>query len=284
MPLHTVAAVLAGDVDDATRLLDEHVRDLEQRARDAALVAETVKMAFGRSGSGVVVSAAELADAIAQVFPAAAQGGEFPVLRGIFVEATQNSLVLTATDRYRLTTRTLVDVGGGGGDWSRVVDAAELAAALSSVRRDEDIRVSASVAEFRLDGGGVDLRFTALDDVFPDYRSMLGSLRPVSTRAVLSREALLQVLNDAGSTAVRCWFGSGGLTSTIGGDDLLVPATVEGTDVTLTFDPATLRPAVEGAVGPEIMVDISGPDQPVVIRSAGAGDLTTLVMPVRADS
>jgi hypothetical protein len=32
-------------------------------------------------------------------------------------------------------------------------------------------------------------------------------------------------------------------------------------------------------VGPEIMLDISAPDQPVVVRSATDGDLTTLVMP-----
>ena len=33
-------------------------------------------------------------------------------------------------------------------------------------------------------------------------------------------------------------------------------------------------------VGPEVMLDIAGAAQPVVVRSADNGDLTTLVMPV----
>jgi len=56
-------------------------------------------------------------------------------------------------------------------------------------------------------------------------------------------------------------------------------ASVAGAAVTVTFDRTTLRPAVCGAVGPDIMLDISGPTDPVLIRSASDGDLTTLAMP-----
>jgi DNA polymerase III sliding clamp (beta) subunit (PCNA family) len=58
-----------------------------------------------------------------------------------------------------------------------------------------------------------------------------------------------------------------------------LPAIVTGSDIDLAFSPATLAPAIRSAVGPEIMLDISAPNQPVVVRSATDGDLTTLVMP-----
>ncbi|HLS76065.1 MAG TPA: hypothetical protein VK083_04640, partial [Nocardia sp.] len=43
---------------------------------------------------------------------------------------------------------------------------------------------------------------------------------------------------------------------------------------------AVLRPAVDSALGPDLMLDLATPDRPVVVRSATDGDLTVLVMPV----
>lgn len=54
------------------------------------------------------VPAGMLAGAIEQVLPAAAHTDGIPVLNGIFVELEPNAITLTATDRYRLSTRTLV--------------------------------------------------------------------------------------------------------------------------------------------------------------------------------
>lgn len=49
--------------------------------------------------------------------------------------------------------------------------------------------------------------------------------------------------------------------------------------MTIHFAVTTLYPAVATAVGPEVMLDLIAPDQPVLIRSADDGDLSTLAMP-----
>ncbi|WP_251050271.1 hypothetical protein [Streptomyces sp. ISL-86] len=46
------------------------------------------------------------------------------------------------------------------------------------------------------------------------------------------------------------------------------------------FDPAVLAPALEASVGPDVLLEISAADRPVVVRSADQGSFTTLVMPV----
>lgn len=48
------------------------------------------------------------------------------------------------------------------------------------------------------------------------------------------------------------------------------------------FPFATLYPALAASVGPDVMLQISQPDLPVVVRSADGGDFTTLAMPVKA--
>ena len=61
-----------------------------------------------------------------------------------------------------------------------------------------------------------------------------------------------------------------------------IEATITGAPVDLAFEVTTLYPAVASALGPDVMIDISGTDMPVVVRSADNGDLTTLAMPVDA--
>ncbi|MGW0916640.1 hypothetical protein ACWD1Z_33680, partial [Streptomyces sp. NPDC002784] len=54
------------------------------------------------------------------------------------------------------------------------------------------------------------------------------------------------------------------------------------TDTPLTneADQALLAPALEASVGPDVLLEISAADRPVVVRSADQGSFTTLVMPV----
>lgn len=54
-----------------------------------------------------------------------------------------------------------------------------------------------------------------------------------------------------------------------------------GPALRIAFDPAVLVPALEAGVGPDVLLEITSADQPVVVRSADQGSFTTWVMPVR---
>jgi DNA-binding transcriptional MerR regulator len=83
--LDAIAVILSGDAEPAKRLLDAHILDLENRAREPKTVVRSVKhtLSAGTGASHVTLPAVMLADAIGQVRPAAAQGDEFPVLTGL---------------------------------------------------------------------------------------------------------------------------------------------------------------------------------------------------------
>jgi hypothetical protein len=61
-----------------------------------------------------------------------------------------------------------------------------------------------------------------------------------------------------------------------------VPADIIGEPVAISFQFTTLHPALVAGVGPDVMLEISRPNLPVVVRSADDGDFTTLAMPVKA--
>ncbi|MFE7801301.1 MerR family transcriptional regulator [Nocardia sp. NPDC057440] len=279
VPLEVISEILAGDAERATRLLDAHVLELRRRAEEAAVVAGTIKDTIGDTATGqTALSAATLAAAIDQVRSAAARTGEIPVLAGVLVEASAGSLTLTATDRYRLSTRTMA-IGRSAADWSLVVDAGDLAAIGSWLREAEEVTVAPAAGALVVVADGSERRCRTIDDSFPDYRAMLASLAPVRTRVLVIRDRLLDMTEGYDGTILCSADATELALSRADGRTARLPVTLTGPGITLAFAAPTLSPAIRAALGPEIMLDIAAPDLPVLIRSATDGDLTTLVMP-----
>ncbi|MEV6658005.1 MerR family transcriptional regulator [Nocardia fluminea] len=406
MPLPAVTALLAEpDPARALVLLDEHLADLDRHQgeiRAAAAAALAALLASHGSGGGarrvpaddrggapsplamrhpepergspgtrdeVWVSGPVLAAAIDQVATATVADAELPVLDTILFEADGSQLILTATDRYRLATRTVrrtrVDAAVGDAVWNATVNADDLRAAASWLRRRHTValrphldrvefRTAAtdSLNDDRVEASEPTTRHaTRPDDTrrycrrstqdFPDYRAMLAALAPVRTRVVLGRAALLDAMERADSTTVvlhttatgtvsvtagSSWVEHTPSTRPVASGDLAaressqlprprgrsccrsvevgprevvdtagaaatgeepewaaaqdIPrATATGPAMTIHFAVTTLYPAVATAVGPDVMLDLIAPDQPVLIRSADDGDLSTLAMP-----
>ncbi|EME23224.1 DNA polymerase III subunit beta family protein [Rhodococcus triatomae] len=284
MPLDRIVEILDANPDRAGALLDEHVDHLALRAGQARDTATAIRATLGQPGGSVpiaVVRGPGFAAAVEQVLAAAAHDTEHPALTGVRVESSEDGLVLTATDRYRLSTRTVATARPGAG-WAGTVHGDDLRLSSGWLRRQPEVELRAD-ARGLVAVGGSDVRVCRLlPEPFPDHRAVFASLAPVSTRVVVARNALVdamsgvpgdRVLLDVTRDALR--------VSGAGARPVEVAASVQGDDVALAFEVTTLYPAITSAAGPDVMFDVSAPDQPVIVRSADDGDLTTLAMPVR---
>ncbi|MEV6364270.1 MerR family transcriptional regulator [Nocardia asteroides] len=259
-----------------------------------------------------------LAGAVDQIATATVTDPDLPVLNSIHLEARGEDLVLTATDRYRLATRTLrttqaaaaatptadfgaatvdptatlaaddlraADIAATGAaiaDWSATVDADDLRGVASWLRRTHTVcvRPGATHLELSADAAREDRRRCRRGaEEFPDYRAMLAALPPVTTRVVLNRAAALAALEGCAASAITLVVEPAEVRLGVAP----MVATVAGPPMTIHFAVITLYPAVAGAVGPDVMVDLLAPDLPARIRSADDGDLLTLAMPCRPD-
>jgi hypothetical protein len=122
-----------------------------------------------------------------------------------------------------------------------------------------------------------------LSEDFPDYRLMLAALGEVNTRVTVSKELLLRALEEHPGERIALHVGPHAVTVRSADDDhpsIDLTATVTGPALQIWFELTTLYPAVSTAIGPDVMLDLRGIDQPVTIRSADRGDLTTLAMPI----
>ncbi|KQU58921.1 hypothetical protein ASG84_14485 [Rhodococcus sp. Leaf278] len=267
MPLDKVAAALDGDEAAAVEIVDRHVEELAARARAAAEAAASIRRLFDEKCCTATVSAADFASAVAQVSSAAGTSDDFPVLRGVLIQVDGGAVTLTATDRYRLSTRSLVAQCSAGTSWSRIA----AVGSLEAVPVAGTLVLTATADSMVIDSDGGRAEVDAIDGQFPDWQAVMDGLAPTVTRVVLQRDF---VPLDGGT--VRVVAGPNGVSV----DDVAVPAQVTGPETVVFFDAAVLQAAVASAVGPDLMLDIAAPDQPMLVRSALDGALTTLVMPV----
>lgn len=282
MPLRAVDEVLAAGPDDAVRLVEEHVAavagDAASAKRQAAVILASLA---GEPRPTASLSGPVLAAAIDQVLTATTLEPGLAVLNGVRVELAPEAVTLTATDRYRLATRTLAPIEPISLTWAETVDADDLRACLPWLRRSPRGSIAVTGNGLWI-GGSESRRCRLLAEPFPDYRLMLDALPPVLTRVAIEKTLLLRALeaNSSSVVSVRVRGGEIGLRGEAP-DEVRAPATVTGPDIDLAFEMTTLYPAVSSAIGADLLLDLRGPDLPATIRSADNGDLTTLAMPTR---
>ncbi|MER7278506.1 MerR family transcriptional regulator [Dactylosporangium sp. NPDC000244] len=270
LPLVDVRRVLDGPADEAEALLTRHLRAMEEA------VAATRELLRGR---GLAVRGALLAEAIGQVSPAAAAGGEFPVLGGVLFEAAEGEVRLVATDRYRLAIRSL-RASGSASPARAIVAVARLEEARPWIAGQDTVRLHIGGGEVRLG----DRVLPAMPGEFPEYRAILNGLPEPVVRVVAPREALLRALGDDPGEDPADDPGAGIDLTVDGGlhvGGAAVPAEVSGGPMALRFQFRTLYPSIAASIGPDVLLRIAAPDLPVVVRSADDTDFTTLAMPTK---
>lgn len=284
MPLATVGTALDARPDDVAGLVDEQVAKV---ADDAAVVrqrAAAIKSSLAGQPGLVIATLAGpvLSTAIDQVLTATAYEPGMAVLNGVHVESTPDAVTVTATDRYRLATRTLVPADPADVAWAATVNADDLRNSLPDLRHSPRVTIEATTHGVRLRlSGRQDRHCGVLSEAFPDYRLMLAALPEVTTRVTVPKAPLLGALEQHAAARVSLHAADTVLTVAAGSE---LPATVTGPPVEIRFEMTTLYPAVSSAIGSDVLIDLRGPEAPATIRSADLGDLTSLAMPSTRDS
>lgn len=293
LPLTSARTVLDGPPQQAVRLLEEH---LEQVASKAELTRRAVTdvLAGLRGEPGtcrVTLTGPELASAVRQVAPAAAAAdrvtlpGEDPaleeVLRCVLIEVDADEVRLAASDRHRLSVRTLHLREGNDTPGRALVPVPDLVDLAGWARPQPEVALTLAGGRLTADGPAGSRGVPTRDGDFPAYRAILDGLPTATTRAMVSRERLHSVLEEDLPEVVTVDLREGSIALDPPGVEL--EAVVTGRPMRIGFAPALLRSALEASVGPEVMVDLSEPDRPALVRSADQGTFTTLVMPYRLD-
>ncbi len=235
-----------------------------------------------------VISTDLFAEAIGQVAVAAGRDDTLPMLTGIRVEISGSSVVLAATDRFRLAVRELTwtasspDIAG-----AVLVPAKTLAEAAKTGSDGTEVHLSLGVGSnvgresllgIRSEGKRSTTRL--LDVEFPKYRPLLPTEHTaVATMAVAElTEAIRRValVADRGAQ-IRMEFSEDMLRLSAGADNLGraeedLPVSFAGEPLTIAFNPTYLTDGLGSLHSERVTFGFTVPSKPAVLRPAGEDD------------
>jgi len=228
------------------------------------------------------------AEAIGQVAVAAGRDDTLPMLTGIRVEISGQSVVLAATDRFRLAVRELT--------WSAAAPDVEAAVLVPAKTLSEAAKSGADGAEVHLSlgagsavgkdgllgisGNGKRSTTRLLDAEFPKFRQLLPTEHTaVATVGVAElSEAIKRValVADRGAQ-VRMEFSADVLRLSAGADDVGraeedVPVEFAGEPLTIAFNPTYLTDGLGSLHSERVSFGFTTPSRPAVLRPAGDDD------------
>lgn len=285
MPLTGIREVFDAPPEETGALIDAHVAGIAADARATQARASAIKEQLGTGGvrPTLHLRGPVLAEAIEQVLAATGRAPDHPVLSGVHVRVDHAEVSLTATDRYRLTRRTLIAARPSPQPWSGVLDGEQLRWISHELRHSIDVAVELGTTEviFRVPDGR---RFSCrvLDTEYPDFQLMLDSLAEVRCRVTVPKHLLLRALENTTRPVTVVSVVEGLLLVRDGdepGEAHRIGAEITGQMEDTSFATTQLFPAVSSAIGPDVLLELRGEHQPMTVRSADRGDLTTVLMP-----
>jgi DNA polymerase-3 subunit beta len=232
------------------------------------------------------VARESLLETIERVSRAASRDESRPVLTGILVRFEGTSLVMAATDSYRMAVKE-TELAEPGPELDAIIPARALGE-LARIAAGEHIQLGVQENHVVFGTGDAWLTTRRIDGQFPNYKQ----LRPEAFELELElpRDELLQVVRRAGvmvqrNSPLRLRFAEGELTVSAQSQDVgetreSLPAGYTGDPLEIGFNADFLREGLESVKGDQVKVQLINPLRPGLL-SADGDDFWYLIMPIR---
>jgi DNA polymerase III subunit beta len=237
----------------------------------------------------VVLSSAQVADALRQVVRAASNDDARAVLTGVLWASEDTGVKMVATDSYRLAVRDLPQTTMLAEGQKVLVPSRALNELQRVLAGTDELTVRLGAREAVFEAGTTRLTTRLIEGEYPNYRNLL----PPSYPNVLTvgRDALLEALRRVkilaqDATPVRLTLGADTLqltaiTQDVGNATEEIDAVYEGAEMTVAFNPEYLAAGVDAVEGDEVTLSTLDPMKPAVLRGVGHDEYLYLLMPVR---
>jgi DNA polymerase-3 subunit beta len=229
------------------------------------------------------------AEAISQVAIAAGRDDTLPMLTGIRVEISGDTVVLAATDRFRLAVRELTWSSlSPNVEASVLVPAKTLAEAAKAGTTDgSDVRLALGAGMgvgkdglLGISGNGKRSTTRLLDAEFPKFRQLLPAehtaVATINVAELTEAIKLVALVADRGAQ-VRMEFSDGMLRLSAGADDVGraeedLAVDFAGEPLTIAFNPTYLTDGLGSVHSEQVSFGFTTPGKPALLRPASEGD------------
>jgi DNA polymerase-3 subunit beta len=233
------------------------------------------------------MAAPALLGTIEKVARAASRDESRPVLTGILVRFEGETLVMAATDSYRMAVKE-TPMSGPGPELDAIVPARALLELGRIAPGASELELGVQENQVLFASDGVLLTTRRIEGQFPNYRQLLPET--FEHEVALPRDELLDVVRRVAVMAqrnapLRLRFAEGELvvsaqTQDVGEARETMPSPFAGEPLEIGFNPEFLRDGIESAEGDDLRLKLISPLRPAVLQGAG-DDFSYLIMPIR---
>jgi DNA polymerase III subunit beta len=233
------------------------------------------------------IDRAALLETIERVARSSSRDESRPVLTGILARFEGDTLVMAATDSYRMSVKE-TSLGAAGPELEAIIPARALQELTRIGAAADTIELGVQENHVLFGAGDVWLTTRRIDGQFPNYKQLLPESFEVEL--ALPRAELLDVVRRAAVMALRnsplrLRFADGELTISAQTQDVgetreTIPAAYTGEPLEIGFNADFLRDGVEAVVGDELRFKLINPLRPGLITGEG-DDFWYLIMPIR---
>ena len=241
-------------------------------------------------GPSFSIPASILKEAIDEVVFAAAPDDTRPVLAGVLVKMGGTTLTLAAADGFRLAVRT-VELPNGGPELQMIVPAKTLSEVERLLPDSADEQVAMNTTpngnQVYFAFGKTEITSRLIEGQFPDYQRIIPPeaktrvkvsttdfLRATRAAAVFARDNSNIVRLECSPAKENADLALGSIlvkstSAEMGDNEGNLDAVVDGDDTQIAFNGRYLRDALEAIDTPEVLLQITGPSSPGIIKPAG---------------
>jgi DNA polymerase-3 subunit beta len=242
------------------------------------------------AGEGFTVGKASFVETVDRVAPSASRDETRPVLTGVLIQFSKNSVRMVATDSYRLSVKEAPVESSLGEKLQAIVPARTLLelSRIAAGVSDEGINVVASENQILFHLGGVSLISRLIDGQFPNYKQLIPET--FDYEVAVDHDELLEAIRRVGLLAqknapLRMGFSSNTLTVSAEAQDVgkaqeAMPIQYSGDDLEIGFNPEFLEAGVAAVKESPVYLRFISPLRPGLVKGAG-DDFMYLVMPIR---
>ncbi|PZF89225.1 MerR family transcriptional regulator [Micromonospora deserti] len=296
LPVAEIAIALRSAPAEVHRLLDAHLRRLEDGLADARRELSRIRTLISPEElpmtTRLVLSRTELAAAVDAVRFAVGTDPDLPVLTGVLLDLADGGVRLVATDRHRLA----VARAGGKMDGPPVrllapagfVDEARaLLDTGAGITPEAHLTAAAGMVSVSVAGRTVDA--AALPYDFPDYRRLLRAAPDdgPAHRLTVDVAALRAALTSVDAPVVSRGQDGAPVTVTVlspdgrGGVRLVGPGELTGDAFRVGVNGGYLLQALDAGGRGQLVLELDGPIAPLAVRRPDDADAFSILMPIR---
>jgi DNA polymerase-3 subunit beta len=242
------------------------------------------------AGDGFTIQKTAFIETVDRVAGSASRDETRPVLTGVLIHLSQDSVRMVATDSYRLSVKETAVEASVTDTLQAIVPARTLLelSRIAGAASEAALVVAPSENQILFEVDGISLISRLIDGQFPNYRQLIPE--SFDYEVPVDHDELLEAIRRVGLLAqknapLRLHFKSNTLTVSAESQDVgtareSIPVQYSGEDLEIGFNPEFLEAGVAAIKESPVYLRFISPLRPGLIKAAG-DDFLYLVMPIR---